>query len=117
MSIISTENSVNSEQSCEFSRLGPLKTETVVRVGQDTIKHIHENKDYVEAADSNIKGDEILNFALNQISQKFISSASRSFLETDPVKPLRMHISGEAGTGKSGTVEALNYLAPSCGKI
>ncbi len=34
-------------------------------------------------------------------------------LKLDPGKPLRMHISGEAGTGKYRVVEALKYLAVS----
>ncbi len=130
--MIETENELHSNSSV-FSDVDSSRTETVVRLLEEAIKDIQNRRNYKEVGAANITNDVIINGSLNQISQKFtlnerqdiafkiarshlLKSFRRSMLMLDPGKALRMHISGEAGTGKSRVVEALKYLAASWGR-
>ena len=51
------------------------------------------------------------NIAFRIIAKEFLSSIRKYELRLRPGKPLRVHIQGSAGTGKSRIVDALRFLA------
>ena len=101
-----------------------IEEETIVRLLEDAIKGCFENKRFgTESEDRSI----IVNLTLGNVSNRFtlnerqniafviagshLLDAFRRALRGDsPGKPLRMHIAGEGGTGKSRVVEALRFL-------
>ncbi len=107
-------------------------TETVIRLLEDSIN----SKQDSEVSNCDEKSaeiiPEIINPTLYQVSKRFtlnerqgvafriagsylLDALKRTLLQHPPGNPLRMHLSGEGGTGKSRVVDALRFLAKGWG--
>ena len=103
---------------------------TIIRLLEDAIRDSERGAEFVEGASSS---ENLINPSLAAVSQKFtlnhrqhvafviagahlLDSFKRSVAGEPSGKPLRMHLAGEGGTGKSRVIDALRYLGERWGR-
>ncbi len=113
------DNLINKgQENGAFFNLKSTGTENIVRLLDDAVKDVQRDGNLKYAPSVHAEHVIIMNCSLSEISQRFtlnkkqdiafriaesylLDSFTRSMLQLNRGKQLRMHISGEGGTGKS----------------